>query len=312
MLVKAPIRKSLFTLLRYLKPELLFTLVYASAIYYLYELHDLSFLASFSFVPVGFLGTILSVFLAFRNNNSYSRWWEARQIWGDVVNASRMLGAQVVALVGHGETTPTPELQALHRELIHRHLACIRLFDLQLRGNFQSEAVDSYLLDEDRQLIRGAINPAVQLLHKQGLRLKALQEKGLLTDYQLVTILGTIERFYNQIGGCERIKNTPFPNEYDGFVKALIWLQLSITPIFLLSIFSNDVSKSLIVPFSILVTMIIGFANKAGEVMEDPFENRIHDVPMTALCNTIERDMLQQLGQSEVPAKFTPQDHVVW
>lgn len=317
MLVKTSAHKSFVALVHYLKMEVVFALLYSSSIYYLYEHHNLAFLASFSFIPVGFFGAILSVFLAFRNNNSYGRWWEARQLWGDLVNSSRQFGMQVMTLIAPQDPNYSTEregekIQGLHAEIINRHLACINLFRMQLREDVNFTQIRHYLNEADQKRVSHSINPGTQLLLAQGERLKDAANEGYLTDYQLMSLMDTIARFYNILGACERIKNTPFPREYDGFIRYLIWIQISIIPIYFLGIFSDDLSKILIIPLTIAVTLIIGFANKAGEIMEDPFENRIHDIPMSALCNKIERDMLQQLGSERVPETLRVQDNVVW
>lgn len=317
MIVKTSRQKSFVALIRYLKLEIAFALTYSSFIYYLYEHHNLAFLASFSFMPVGFFGAILSVFLAFRNNSSYDRWWEARKLWGDVVNASRQLGIQTMALVSpqdpdYSSERESEKIQTLRLEIINRHLACINLFRMQLRHDLCLKQVHCFLNEADQDRISQAINPGTQILLSQAECLRNARNEGYLTDYQFISMMGTLERFYNIFGGCERIKNTPFPREYDGFIRYLIWILMGMLPIYLLGIFSDDLSKTLIIPLTLGITMIIGFANKAGEVLEDPFENRIHDIPMTSLCNLIERDMLQYLGVLKVPEKSKAEKSVIW
>lgn len=318
MLVKTTVNETFGALIQYLKVEALFSLAYASMIYYLYEHRNIDFLASFSFIPVSFFGAILSVFLAFRNNNAYGRWWEARQLWGDMVNASRMMGLQTMTLIASKDPNYSSEreeekITALRSEVVYRHLAYINLVRMQLREDIHLNEVQHYLREADRQRMTQSINPATQLLLSQGEALKEATNQGLLTDYQLISMMDTLARFYNIQGACERIKNTPFPREYDGFIRYLLWILLSIIPIYFLGIFSNDLSKALIIPLTVAVTLVLGFATKTGEIMEDPFENRMHDVPMTALCNTIERDMLQQLNTScPIPEKIKPHENIVW
>jgi putative membrane protein len=318
MLVKTTAHETFWTLIRYLKVEALFSLVYASMIYYLYDHKNLEFLASFSFIPISFFGAILSVFLAFRNNNAYGRWWEARQLWGDLVNASRMIGLQTMTLIASKDPNYPSEreeeqIRTLRSEVIYRHVAYINLLRMQLRGDIHLDQVQHYLGESDRQRMTQSINPATQLLLSQGEKLKEAANEGLLSDYQLISMMDTLARFYNIQGSCERIKNTPFPREYDGFIRYLLGILLSIIPIYFLGIFSDDLSKVLIIPITIVVALVLGFANKAGEIMEDPFENRLHDIPMTDICNTIERDMLQQLHTtSPIPEKIRTQENIVW
>ena len=73
-----------------------------------------------------------------------------------------------------------------------------------------------------------------------------------------------------------------------------MWILVMIMPLYFLNLFADETSKTLIIPLTVFVTMIIGFANKAGEILEDPFENRVHDVPMSALCQTIEKDLIEK------------------
>ena len=192
MIVKTSMRKSLWSLIVYLRVELTFATVFSSLVYYLYEHKDLVFLASLNFVPVSFFGTILSVFLAFRNNNSYSRWWEARQLWGDLVNSSRFFKSQLVSLLLPTSLDTDNARDAIpamtRRELLHRHIAYINLLRMQLRGNIQWRDVEPLLSGADLADIRAAANPASRLVTIQARQLQELANRGHLTDYRLIAI----------------------------------------------------------------------------------------------------------------------------
>lgn len=319
MIIQTNFKNNLVGLVRYLWRESIYAVVFSAFVYYLYDVRDLDFLASFSFVPVSLFATILSVFLAFRNNSAYDRWWEARKLWGQLVNVSRMFGAQVVTFLRADAPEYSPQQQQrvveLQQELIFRHIASINLMRMQLRKDINYAEVDPYLNAADRQLIRNMKNPACALFAAQGIQARNACSSGLITDYRFVSLMGSIEQFYDIIGGCERIKNTPFPKEYDSFVRYLIWILITITPIYLLGIFADDLSKLLIIPSTLGITLIVGFANKAGEMLEDPFENRIHDIPMTTLCDKIESDLRNQLGEIQLPTgneTQEPKPVVVW
>lgn len=316
MITRIDIRLGATGLLKYQRYEIMFALCFSSLMYVIYEFHGLTFLASFNFMPIGFLSAVLSVFLAFRNNNSYARWWEARTLWGDLVNSSRTFGMQVLSMLTPPENSDLPEasISRMRRELILRHLAFINLLRMHLRGALNLNEVSHLLNAEDLSRIRQAANPVVQLNLIQGESLRNAMKQGWLSDFRLVATMSTLDRFYTVLGACERIKNTPFPREYDVFISLLIWLLIFVLPIHLLSIFSDDISKLLIVPLTVLVALIFGFANKAGGMLEDPFENRIHDVPMSSLCNVIERDLMQQLQETYSPSrpKEKEADGIVW
>lgn len=314
MIIQMDIKKGLTGLLVYQRYETAFAATFSSVVYILYELHGLTFLAPFNFVPIGFFSAVLSVFLAFRNNSAYSRWWEARTLWGELVNNSRTFGMQVFSILTPPENSDLPEASISHlrKELIMRHLAFVNLVRMQLRGEVNLREVAHYLSTEDINRLKMAINPAVQLNLIQGECLRDAMKQGWLSDFRLVAITKTLEQFYNILGACERIKNTPFPREYDGFIRLLIWLLILVLPIYLLTMFSDEVSKLLIIPVTIFAALIIGFANKAGYMLEDPFENRIHDIPMTSLCNVIENDLLQQLQEVTIPRKAEEANGIVW
>ncbi len=313
MITQMDFKRSVFSLLSYQRVEGIFALVYASLIYALYELHGLRFLTSVSF-PVGLAGTVLSVFLAFRSNAAYARWWEARILWGDLVNASRIFGTEVLSFFTPPEGSDLPEDATfrMKKELILRHLAFINLMRMQLRDKIKFHEIKDYISESDFSRIRRAGNPAAQLNLIQGECLRDAMKQGWISDYRLVSMMNALERFYNIIGGCERIKNTPFPREYDSFLQLLIWGFILILPIYLLSLFADDFSKMLSIPLSVITTLIVGFANKVGECLEDPFENRIHDIPMTSLCNLIERDLRQQLRENSIFSKPKAIKGVVW
>lgn len=312
MIIHTNLKQTFSRITQYLWWESLFSMLISSLIYYLYEEKDLTFLASFSFVPAGFFGTILSVFLAFRNNNAYSRWWEARQIWGDLVNVSRMFASQVRAYVAT-DTMPAETVTEWQRDMVFRHIATVHLMRMQLRECVDILEVSEYLSSEDLELVRKSQNPASTLLARQSDELARACAQGCLTDFRFIDLMGSIERLFNILGACERIKNTPFPREYDSFVRYLIWILIVIMPLYLLGLFTDNISKLLIIPTTLAITLIIGFANKAGELLEDPFENRIHDIPMTSLCAKIEADLRSQMGESSMPPAATPKGTlVVW
>lgn len=313
MITKMDINRAVGSLLSYQRVESVFVLLYSTLIYVLYELHGMSFLGSVTF-PLGFLGTVLSVFLAFRNNSAYARWWEARILWGDLVNASRMFGAQVLSLITPPENSDLPEeaIYRLKKELILRHIAFVNLMRMQLREEINWTEVSGFLNEIDLERIRRTSNPAVQLNLIQSSCLRDAMKQGWLSDYRLISLQETLERFYNIIGACERIKNTPFPREYDGFIRIMIWVFILILPIYILGLFTDELSKMLVIPLSLVATLLVGFANKSGACLEDPFENRIHDIPMTSLCNTIERDLRQQLQDTSVPSRSKEVNGIVW
>jgi len=293
MIIKADLKYASRELINRLWKEIIFSLLYSALIYYLYEHHELTFLSSFGVIPVGLLATMLSVFLAFRNNNAYGRWWEARQLWGEFINASRNFNMQIRSLILEPCESGSLDLEEAKLVLIKRHVAYAHLLRMQLRGTVQFEPLEPYLTEDDISLLQSSSNPCNQLLLIQGKYLEKLSQAGSLPDFRLIALSQSLGRFYDVQGGCERIKKTPFPYEYNAIIHILIWMLIASLPFYLLGLFAQDaVAEIGIIPLTVISTLLVGFANKAGEVLEDPFENRVHDVPLTSMCQTIESDLL--------------------
>jgi putative membrane protein len=307
MLSRVDFRTKVQGIYRYLWKEIVFTALYSGLIYYLYEHHELTFLSSFGFLPVGFFGTVLSVFLAFRNNSAYDRWWEARRLWGEMVNSSRSFAMQLTAVV-------PPEYSDIKRRMIQRHLAFINQVRMQLRGEPDSLQRNPYLCELERSVLANVPNPAAEITRIQTRDIWELVEKKVISDYQQVMLLGTLTVFYNVQGACERIKNTPFPRQSDEFIRILLWILMLLLPIYLLSLFSTDLTKMLVIPFAVVIVAVIGFANTVGQTLEDPFENRVHDIPMSTICEKIAKDLLveEKGAEQRVQINVAEGDAVIW
>jgi len=300
MIIKADLKYASRELINRLWKEIIFSLLYSALIYYLYEHHELTFLSSFGVIPVSLLATMLSVFLAFRNNNAYGRWWEARQLWGEFINASRGFNMQTRSLIMQPCESGRLDLEDEKLTLVKRHVAYAHLLRMQLRGTVQFEPLENYISGEEISEIQAMANPCNQLLLIQGRHLERLSQEGCLPDFRLIALTQSLNRFYDVQGACERIKKTPFPYEYNAIIHILIWMLIISVPFYLLGLFAQDaVAEFGIIPLTVISTLLVGFANKAGEVLEDPFENRVHDVPLTTMCQTIETDLLGTLRKSE-------------
>lgn len=307
MLLQTNLRMKVFSFYRFLGKDILFMACYASFIYYLYDHHQLTFLSSFNFLPVGILATILSVFLAFHNNSMYDRWWESRRLWGELVNQSRTFAMQLAAIL-----PDTAEDTRQH--LLRRHLAFINLLRMQLRNEPNALSRNPFLADPEKHMLQTANNAATATNRLQAVELGELARQKVISDYQLNQLLGTLGQFYTVQGGCERIKNTPFPRQMANFIRLLLWILILVLPIYLLSLFSNEISQMLMIPLAIGLIIVICFASAIGETLEHPFANRIYDIPMTALCETIARDILPEASLTLADEHSSREDagYVLW
>lgn len=260
------------------------------------------------FAFVAALGTALAIFLAFRNNSSYDRWWEARKIWGGIVNQSRTWARQVLNLMDPGSLTGS-EMVAFQRELIYRHLAWINALRLQLRKQDTWEHdVAPFLNNNEFLWLMERQNKATHLVNAQGSELRDARDKGMIDPFRWTQMDSTLTELYNLQGMCERIKNTPLPRQYDYFPRVFLYLFVTILPFGMIEELHKVDSEFMLVPLATAIAFVFYVLMKIGEFNEDPFENRITDTPMTALCRTIEIDVREMLGETKLPPKIEPVD----
>jgi len=328
-------------IMRFAAPYLVFYFIWSTIIVgcYHYALHigqDISI----PFLPLSTIGIAVAFYLGFKNNSSYDRFWEARKIWGGIVNYSRTWGNQVMCFVTAHKTKGTfsdDELHQIRHRLIYRHIAWLnalrhnlrkpssfsikhkgRVKDLQdsapQRENWDND-VSPFLSKSEYDHIINRKNPPTQIVRLQGQELKYLMEEdGLINDFRHMEMMRVLEEFYNLQGKCERIKNTPFPRQYAYFSKIFTWIFILLLPFGLVSEF-NAMSHNIIwltVPFHMLISWIFITMELVGDNSEDPFENFVNDVPMTALCRTIEIDLREMLGETDLPPKTQAVDDVLF
>ncbi|ANM30603.1 hypothetical protein ABI59_15010 [Acidobacteria bacterium Mor1] len=263
------------------------------------------------FSVVALLGTALAIFVAFRNNSSYDRWWEARKIWGGIVNSSRNWGRQVVSLVdasvldGAAEPAAVDEVR---RELIYRHLAWVNTLRLQLRNQQDWKVLEPFLEADELEDLDGRANRATQLVRRQGERLVELLQTDAPATLRLQQLEGTLSELYNLQGQAERIKNTPFPRQYDYFTRVFVYVFTLLLPFGLVEMFLEHNAPWLILPVTVVVCYMFWVLQNVARLNEDPFENRIQDTPMSALSRTIEIDLRDMLGEKDLPPRLLPKD----
>lgn len=290
------------------------------------------------FEPLGTIGIAVAFYIGFKNNQSYDRFWEARKIWGGIVNVSRSWAVAVLGFVTGPDSGQPPgreQVSEVRRTLIYRHLAWINALRYQLRlkkpfglrpkgsaAVYQqehrveelTEILETYLPENEVKRVCGTANPASQILRQQSEQLRTLKHKdSYFDDYLHVALMQHQTECFTLQGQCERIKNTPLPRQYAYFSKVFTWIFLVLLPFGLLGEFEQFEGELnwLTVPFSVVISWIFATMEMVGNNSEDPFENFINDVPMTALCRTIEIDLRQMLGETDVPEPLEPVEDIL-
>jgi putative membrane protein len=241
------------------------------------------------------LGFAVALLLAFRTSASYDRWWEARKVWGGIVNDSRTLIRQVINFTNPEQ--PVPEA----RQLAYYQMAWCHSLKNSLRELDPLDGLDAYLTPEDLEKLTGINNVPNHLLMLMEKVLFQLRESGQLDAYQFVTVDQTLKNLCDHMGKCERINNTVFPIQYHSYTYRGIVIFTLMLPYGML--FSTG-------PFVILICTIVAFIflmlDQIAAYLQDPFNNTKSDIPMSALSRTIEINLRQMIGDHEVPEPLKP------
>jgi putative membrane protein len=259
-------------------------------------------------LPLSIGGGALCVVLGFRNNIGYARWWEARTLWGRIVNHSRCLGRQAVAYSSAGDQPQDRgPIRDAQRRLVYHQIAYVNALRCQLRCQDPLPELGPFLSREEIDSLRGAKNMAAEIQRRTALLLQDGCRRGWLGEIQLGLLDNGLTELANAQGGCERIKNTPMPKHYDYFIRMLIHVYCLLLPLGMVA------SLGLLTPIG---SALLGFGFLAmesiGRDLEHPFDNSVHDVAMTSLCRTVEINLRQYLGEADLPAPIEPVRGVLW
>ncbi|MGD9647043.1 MAG: bestrophin family protein [Pirellulales bacterium] len=306
--------------LYYAWPSLLYFLAVATTVYILRRVIH-RFDLTIPFEPVVIMSTALAIFLGFKNNQAYGRWWEARIIWGLAVNYSRAWSRQVLSLI-EAPAEEREELRALQRQLIRRHLAFMHALRVHLRSTDSFPQEDSpdepvvahnnyadclhYLDEKEYQALLRADNPPESLLQAQGQSLREARARGWLTEYVLVQLDQTLVELNHVQGRSERIKLTPLARPYSYFQRLLVHVHGTMLPLAFVTS-----TGWLMIPLSVTVSFVFLSLDLIGSRIEDPFENRADDTPLSSLTRTIERNLLETLGEKPLPPRMQPEHGVL-
>ena len=271
-----------------IKWDLLFVLLLGLGVNFL----SFRFSGMFPEMPLNvptFLGTAISVLLSFKMSQSYDRWWEARKVWGAVVNDSRSFVLQLQNFI-------TDKTHPAIRRMAYRQIAWCYSLGQSLRGLDPLQHMELYLSENDKAFIAGHNNKPLALLQLNIDELKQLKTDNQLDAFSHVQLDSTLVRFCDSMGKAERINNTVFPVTYRLFLHAAIYLF-----VVTLSLSLKNVKPVFEAPLLLLISAIFLLLQKTAFHLQDPFKNRPSDVPVTSIARTIEINIRQLLGEKEVP-----------
>lgn len=250
-------------------------------------------------LPITLFGSVLALILGFRSTSAYARWWEGRGLWGLMINANRNLarGARNFLPAGHG----------LARAIVLRQVAYVNALRCQLRRiPMDTQTLPDLPPAEAGQALTYA-NAANAILDGTGHLIAQARQQGMIDTIQQTQLESILVDMANAQGGMERLKNTPLPAQFRVFPNLFTHLFCVLLPIGLVE------SLGPATPLGSTVAGIMFLAVLAiGDHLVDPFANTIHDLPLEAMCRTIEIDLKQGLGEA-APAPVTPDANgVLW
>ena len=229
-------------------------------------------------LPLTLFGSAIALFLGFRSNSAYQRWWEGRVLWGAMINASRNLARQAGTYL-----SPGARRAVVLSQIAYVHTLRCQLRRVPIAGDpYHPGALDAAL---------ARTNGANGILDSIGARVAAAHGDGAMDSMQQASIERVLVDIANAQGGMERLKNTPLPNQYRFFPVLFTHLLCLLLPIGLVE------TLGYATPLGSTVAGLMFLAVLAiGDDLVDPFANTVHDLPLDAMCRTIEIDLLQGLG----------------
>ncbi len=258
-------------------------------------------------IPLALFGGAISIIVAFRNQSSYARWWEARTLWGAIVNNSRSFARQVVTVMLPQHNTDHASLKTMQRKLIYHQIAYVHALRQQLRDLSPWKELAQVLTEPEVAALREQKNVPFAIQRHISSLLRECQVHGWVDIAHWRVMDGNLDDLIDAQGGAERIKNTPMPKQYDYFPQLFVQIYCILLPLALVT------SMGWFTPLgSTLVGFIFLALDKIGRDLEDPFNNTIYDIPLTAITTTIETDLRQLLGETVLPAPAAPIQGVLW
>ena len=287
-------------------------------------------------LPVSVIGTTVAFYVGFKNNQAYDRMWEARKVWGGIVNESRTWGMMIDGYVTNAFAEKKQTEGAIHaikKKLIYRHIAWLYAHRSQLlipaewenfgvvdrngklpsqRRRFGIGLVDDeitrtelkcFLAEDEHDRLIASVNTATQIINAQSRDLTKLRDQGLIDDFRHVELENVLRAFYDLQGKNERIKKFPLPRQYSHMSRIFVGIFILLLPFSMVPelLKLGDWALWTSIPLCALVGWVYVMMEIVGEHTALPYQGLVYDIPMMSLCRTIEIDLREMLGESELP-----------
>jgi putative membrane protein len=252
-------------------------------------------------VPFTLMGLPLAIFLGFRNNSAYDRYWEGRKLWGELVLRSRNFARQCLSLIDDGPAGGTPDAPALRERMIRRAIAYAHALRHQLRRSDAGADVAPHLQPAEWTALSQRVNLSQALMLEMGADLARCRRAGMLDSVRAASLDATMSAMVATAASCERIKNTPVPFSYTLLLHRTAYLYCYLLPFGLVD------AIGYLTPLVVAIVAYTFYGLDAlGDEIEEPFGLSPNDLPLDAICRTIEIDLRDALGEAELPPPLLP------
>lgn len=323
---------------RWTRFETLFFFAIAIAWVSAYHFLDLGWF-KIPWTPLALIGTAVAFVIGFQNNAVYGRIWEARKIWGGIVNTSRTFGVFVQDMLTDeyaDQPISDAEIRQEVKTLTYRHIAWMTALRHAMRQSKSWETTNlhktnqewgirpperdssleedlkPYLSESDLKQVLSRDNRQTALLYQQSHHLKRLKEQGMVWEFSFLELEGVIQELFTLQGKSERIKNFPYPRQYASLNHYFMWLLLMLLPIAIIPQFAEiglEIAEKqpllgsyftwFAIPIYVAVAWMFHTMERIGRTGENPFEGTSNDVPISTIARGIEIDLRQNLDENK-------------
>ena len=263
---------------------------------------------SISTTPFVLIGLPLGIFLGFRNNTAYDRFWEARKLWGSLVNTARSLTRQIITMIepqSEAEEKAPEAIQAHEVAMVHMLIAYVHALRHHLRDSSPFATLERLVNEDEVTRLRGELNVPIAILQRIADLMVDARRKHWIHPLHVPVIEQSLTALTDIQGGCERIKSTPIPRSYTVLMHRIVAVYCGLLP------FGLDETIGWATP---VVVMFVSYSlfglDAIGDEIEQPFGLDPNDLPLSTISRMIEANLRVRIGEKPPPL-FEARDGVL-